>query len=470
MPPQLARRRAALGTALGALAAAPLCAWLWGFTVDDALITARISTQIFRGIGHRFNAGGPVVDAVTPLGLPYLLAPFSRGDVLLMMHFAKWVGVLAWLASASWLGSRIARDEGRPWRFAVLVPLGLCAPLAAWSVSGMETGVIVALATFALSGGRAALPCAGLAAAWRPELIPWSVALATGRAVAKGRSVPGVARAAATVVAPSVVVAFARVVAFGHAVPLAVWAKPSDFAHGAYYVAAALLWTSAPALVVAPGAVRRLDRDTRAVLVAAVVHSLSLVVAGGDWMALFRLFVPVLPGLFLVGSRLIRVASPWASGARWVVATFASGALLFDKGAATRGVGTQRHELIERARPLLARAARVAALDVGWVGAATSSDVVDLAGVTDESVARLPGGHTSKRIPPLFLEQRGADTVVLLVDGPVPVSDWRRSPWARAVEARVAREAADLGFVLRGVLELRGTRQTYVVLGLQNRS
>jgi hypothetical protein len=469
VPPQLARRRGALGLLLGVVAAAPASAWLWGFTVDDALITGRVAAHVFRGIGHRFNPGGPVVDAVTPLGFAYALAPFSRGEPLVAMYFAKWLGVGAWLASAGWLGARITAEGGRGARFVVLLPLSLCAPLAAWAVSGMETGIVVGLATAALLGQRLAPVAGALAAAWRPELIPWALTLASGRALASGRGSTGVARAAAITAAGPVAVALVRLAVFGHAVPLAVWAKPSDFAHGAYYVAAALLWTGAPLLVSAPVAIRRLDGESRAILVAALAHCGALVLAGGDWMALFRLFVPVLPGLFLVGSRLVTVAAPWASALRALLATAVCATLLFDKGRVARAVGSQRLELVRRARPLLAPARRVAALDVGWVGAATSSDVVDLAGVTDESVARLPGGHTSKRLPPFFLEQRGVDTVVLLVEGDVPRADLPRARWARAVEARVAREAADLGFVLRAVLEVRGTAQSYVVLGLQNR-
>ena len=64
------------------------------------------------------------------------------------------------------------------------------------------------------------------------------------------------------------------------------------------------------------------------------------------------------------------------------------------------------------ARPLLEGASRVAALDVGWVGAATDADVVDLAGLTDPEIAALPGGHTSKRVDAMFLLARDPDVLV----------------------------------------------------------
>jgi hypothetical protein len=332
----------------------------------------------------------------------------------------------------------------------------------------METGVVMALATLALGQSRGALAAAGLAAALRPELVLWSVALAVGRALTKERRVPAVATALGYAAGPAALVACARLVAFGHAVPLAFFAKPSDFEHGAFYVAAALLWTGAPILVVAPWAIRRLDGHGRAVLVAALVHCFALVLAGGDWMTLFRLFTPILPGLFLVGARLVEVAPHWAAGARVGLASAICAAQLFTTGAAARGVLADRLALIQRAAPSLRGARRVAALDVGWVGAATDADVVDLAGITDETIARLRGGHTSKRVPEGLLRHRGVDALVLLSFGPVPAGALESAPWARAVEARVAREAADLRFEPRATLELGKTRQQYVVLTLHD--
>jgi hypothetical protein len=71
-----------------------------------------------------------------------------------------------------------------------------------------------------------------------------------------------------------------------------------------------------------------------------------------------------------------------------------------------------RLSLIEAARPMLAGAARVATIDVGWVGAATEADILDLAGATDPEVAALPGGHTSKAISGAFLTGRHPDQLV----------------------------------------------------------
>jgi hypothetical protein len=154
---------------------------------------------------------------------------------------------------------------------------------------------------------------------------------------------------------------------------------------------------------------------------------------------------------------------------RVLAASCICGMLLLTKGSDARVVLAERLALIAAAAPVLQHARCVAALDVGWVGASTTADVVDLAGVTDDSIAMLHGGHTSKRIPETLLRQRRVDAAVLLANGEVSGQPLEKIAWARAVEARVAREAAALGFVIRETLELPSTGQRYVVLGMQGR-
>jgi hypothetical protein len=104
-------------------------------------------------------------------------------------------------------------------------------------------------------------------------------------------------------------------------------------------------------------------------------------------------------------------------------------------------VGADRAALVAAARPLLAGAHCVAALDVGWVGAATEADIVDLAGVTDPEIAALPGGHTSKRVDARLLLERGTDALLLYLPAGLPAggaADWAEATYGRAVEARLA--------------------------------
>src|SRR4051812_50171324 len=78
----------------------------WGFSVDDALISARVAWQIALGHGYRFNAGGPSVDCVTPLGWAYLLAPFARGGPERALWWASVLGAALWLLAGAALRGR----------------------------------------------------------------------------------------------------------------------------------------------------------------------------------------------------------------------------------------------------------------------------------------------------------------------------------------------------------------------------
>jgi hypothetical protein len=454
------------GAALVALCTLPPMAWLWGFTVDDALISARVAHHLATGHGYRFNSAGPVVDAVTPLGWAPLLAPFAGREVWAGLLAAKWLGAAAWFVSAAWFGARLARLGNR----ALLVgasSLLTTVPLAAWAVAGMETGLVTALATFALGRGAWARGALALAAALRPELLPWALTLSAGGALlTPGTAAERVRRTLGVlgfVLAPFIAVAATRVFVFGEAYPLSLLAKPSDASSGFRYALGALALSGPVWLVVAGFAWREISAHARLIALAALVHCAALVVAGGDWMPFYRLFVPVLPGLVWVGAELAQRSSRLATGLRLTFAFGVSLLLAVMLGPSARQVDVQRRALIDGAEPLLRGAERVATLDVGWVGAATAATVVDLAGVTDPFVARLPGGHTSKRLPDGFLEARRVDALVLLAEAPAAATSLSELRLVRAVEARVPGLASAERFRTVGILPLRGTRQSYVV-------
>jgi hypothetical protein len=114
-----------------------------------------------------------------------------------------------------------------------------------------------------------------------------------------------------------------------------------------------------------------------------------------------------------------------------------SGSLLRD----ARRVNADRTALVEEARPVLGPLARVATLDIGWVGAATEADIVDLAGLTDPQIAALPGGHTSKRVGAMLLLSRDPDALLLYAPAGLPeagLEAWDQAEYPRAVEARLA--------------------------------
>lgn len=407
----------------GALAALAPSLAMWGFTVDDALISLRYAHHLASGAGYRFDALGPSTDGVTPLPWAPLLAPLAGGDLVVALERVKALGIVAWTAAGAVLGSALAEAAAGERRatlhaLVALAVVGLAFPLGAWAASGMETGLATALATCAAASferpRRAAL-LAGLAASLRPELVVWAGIVAGGAAGARAGAAPRAARAARAValaLGPFAACALARLAAFGRPAPLSLLAKPSDAAHGMAYAGAATLVVLTPILALAPLALARSAPRARTLALAALAHVLVIVAVGGDWMPYARLMVPVAPSLALAFVDVGRVARGWSTAARAVLA-LAVGAFVVRAAPAGRHVHGARKDLIVQARSALAGAKVVAALDVGWVGASTDARVVDLAGLTDPAIAALPGGHTSKAVDVAMLLDRGVDAVVV---------------------------------------------------------
>lgn len=396
----------------GALAALVPACLMWGFTVDDALISIRYAHHLGAGAGYAFNAGAPATDGVTPLPWTFLLVPLAHGaDLLDALARAKVLGVLVWTAAGAALGMRFA-SLARAWP---LVFVAAAFPIGAWAASGMETGLATALATLAVTQferPNRAGGLAGLAAALRPELAPWALALAAGATIA-ARPTTRRARPVLLAFAPFGLCVAIRLFAFGQPVPLAVAAKPSDAAHGLVYAVAALVVGLLPLLVLAPFALRRASPRAKTLVVALLVHALVMVAVGGDWMPYARLVVPILPGLALAAADVAEVAHRGATLARAALAAVLAVYTIQGAAPAGRHVGRDRAALVARARPALASSKVIAALDIGWVGAASEAMIVDLAGLTDPAIALLPGGHTSKNVDLAMLLDRQVDTVLV---------------------------------------------------------
>jgi hypothetical protein len=523
--------RRALLAAAGALAALVPALVFRGFTVDDALITARYAQHLASGAGYRLNAGGPVTDGVTPLGFAFVLAPFAKGGALAGLAAAKVIGAAAWTGAAAVLGLAVARVIERPrgalGASAWMVPFALIAtsaPLGAWASSGMETGVVAALGALAaalplLDRPIAAMACAGIAAGLRPELLPWAVTLSLGALVSRGDTAQAgspsfqeedaaqarsrgdtaqagspsfqeedaaqarsrgegtqarsrgegtqertpspagsesararlsslsarvqaperVPRAALLLcVGPFVMASAARTLIFGRPAPLSIFAKAPDARLGLLYAAACAM-LAGPVALAAPRAFARAGGFARALAASVFVHLVAVALAGGDWMPLSRLVVPVLPSLALAALLLAQQAARVATAARLALAVAGQSFVLVHVGPTAARVGEDRVRVIEELRPALAQARVVASLDIGWVGAATDAAIVDLAGVTDPAIAALPGGHTTKQIPAGLLDARRVDTLVLLLAPNERAAEpWTRSRFARGVEAWIA--------------------------------
>jgi hypothetical protein len=244
-------------------------------------------------------------------------------------------------------------------------------------------------------------------------------------------------------VAPFAACAVVRTVAWAHPAPLALLAKPGSLTYGVSYAGAACVVTLVPLLVLAPLALRRTPVGL-AVVVAGVAHLVAVVAVGGDWMPYARLMVPVVPSLAWAAALASEHAHPAATAARSLVALGLGAVLVARGGTEGRQVGRDRAALVEAARPLLAGFHRVAAPDVGWVGAATEADVVDLGGVTDPGIAALPGGHMAKAVDARLLLERDTDALLLYLPSGLPeggVPAWREGTYGHVVDARLAADA-----------------------------
>jgi hypothetical protein len=469
-----ARARAVAWSAAAVAVAAAGALWLWPFTIDDAAIPVRYARHLAQGVGYRFNAGGPVTDGVTPLPWAFLLWPLAHGSPLAVLARAKAFGLGAWLLTAAGWGAAVGRS-GAPARAKTVALAGLAVsvPVAAHAVTGMETALATSLATAAslLHGRpRAASGLAGLAASLRPEMTPWALAVALLFAW-DAPSPPGRSRrlgveCASLALGPFVACALARLAAFGSPAPLSLLAKPSDIGRGAAYAVAAALVSVGPLLALSPVAAARERGPGRALAIAGGVHLVAVAVAGGDWMPYGRLVAPIVPSLLYAAVLLwshvngivatIRAAIALAIGIRTVA--FAA--------PLARQTGPDREELERQVAPLLVGAGRVAAVDIGWLSAATEGDIIDLAGVTDPDVAALGGGHTSKRIDGSFLLAKDPDALVLYAEtSSLPLERWRDARFPRVVEARLSRdELVTTHFEAAELVPLGETGMGYYVL------
>jgi hypothetical protein len=481
----LAGRAAVAWGVAAALAAGLSAAWMWGFTVDDALIAVRYARHLAAGEGYRFNIGGAVTDGVTPLPWVFLLVPLANGDALDALARAKVLGLVAWLAAAGAWGVAAGRAQAPVWaKRAAVATVALSVPVAAYAVSGMETPIATALATCAATAyrrPRLSAALAGLASALRPEMLPWAIVLGAGLPLCQAanpachhesRSDEGPRKlrdaiiGAALSAAPFILCAFARLAAFGHAAPLSVQAKPSDLSHGIAYAGAAAVVSLAPLLACAPFALWRAPRAALVLAAAGAAHFLAIAAAGGDWMPYARLAAPVVPSLALAFVLSAAHGHALVTAAR-ALAVVALGVYLLATGtAAGRGVSRDRAALIASARPLLTPARSIASLDVGWPTAASEATLVDLAGLTDPAIAALPGGHTSKHIDPALLLSRDPDVVLLYAAASPPdLARWDEARYTRSLEKWLARsELIARHFEARAFLPLGSTGAGYVVL------
>ncbi len=433
MPPAVRRAIPAVVAAALLLVAGALA---WPYTVDDAYIVARYASRWAGGLGYTMN-DGPPTDGVTGPALTALLAlgvRLGRDPI----DFAKAVGAASMAIAAALVVFRIrGQAAGRyPAAWAVLA-LAAQTTLAVWCVAGLETGLATLLATaVALETTRRGSPrgaVVGLALgglAWlRPDLAVFG-AVQLGATFVASRREGAVALSLAALGASSVV-AF-RLSQFGDPLPLSFFAKGGDLEHGARYVlGGVLLCTGVGGLILAGAGASRGGPRFRSLALSILAHAAAVFAASGDWMPGYRLLAPILPAYVLLAAQGIRYAQVRGASPRGpatastvprprVVLLFAALAVAVPSTDLAVQIPLARRTAATRAREgegvtaaLVRSCERVATVDVGYLAYRSRLEVVDLGGLTEPAIARLPGGHLDKRIAPAFLAARAPDCFLL---------------------------------------------------------
>jgi len=434
LQPERAARTPAL-VALAATGAALTHALTFsGCNVDDAYISYRYAHHLARGAGLVFNPGERVEGYTnflwTVLAALSLRLQLPAPLVLPLVSLACFSA----LALVTVRGARsIAPDNTAPHAlgglFAGLV-VAASSGLAYHSFAGLETvpfalaWTLAALAAvrgrpwaFALSGAAAFLlrPEAGL-------LLGWGAVTLLLHSPAPRRDV---LRAGTSLALALLVYLSWKVSYFGDVLPNTLRAKVPDRAFGLRYL---LGWSTLAGglLLVALGALPSMSRAARALLSLVALHTLAVVLEGGDWMFGHRLLLPSLPCLAMALDapltgllppprwRLPRAATALAALAAlalWSAQNLRAGALIRDSNEL---LGAQDVSRASLARELLSRGARSAALyDIGVFGyAVPSMRIADLGGLTDRELASRPGGLGRKRVDDSWLRTRDPDVVL----------------------------------------------------------
>ena len=291
---------------------------------EDAFITFRFAYNLTGGHGIVWNPGEPPVEGSTSfLWLLISCVPFLVGvDVEL---FSQFVGIAASLLTL-FVVYRFARDLFLFSPPLALIPCALLAfsgPFVTWATSGMETnlfGLFIVLGTYYLGRWSARfrpLPLGlcfftlFLATLTRPEgvmVFGLAFLFATGRALRSRRISWLNVVAVASVYAVPFLIYFAwRYHYFGFLLPNTFYAKTGgglpQLLRGVKYCTLFALHFVLPLSPVLAIWVwdRKWTRDAKGKLVAALCLTIVtpyvayIAVVGGDYMAMYRFFVPILP-------------------------------------------------------------------------------------------------------------------------------------------------------------------------------
>ena len=389
-------------------------------TIDDAYISFRYARNLAHGLGLVYNAGERIEGYTNFLWTLILAAGIKLG---IDPHTtAKLLGGAAALG-ALWVVWRLS-EKLLPFRYVPALATWLLASsmtFAGYSVLGLETALFIFLVLLGLlltveeSERPERFPYSGLvyalAALTRPEapLFLGLAMLVLGKRMFRRQNLLRGAIFAAVVGMHLLW----RHSYYGAWLPNTFSAKTgslsSQIPQGIEYVGAWLGTAGAIFWFALLGLTLTLSRRTTlglAVVATAGAVCLYVVVVGGDWMPVFRFMAAFEPFAFLLVDLGLRAAAE--SKNRAVLAALA----LFAAGSAVQRRAVARAQTAQLAQSkrdwdasatVLANWFReyghpgtVALGDIGYVGWTTGYPILDILGLVDPVIARLPGGYTTK--------------------------------------------------------------------------
>ncbi len=437
-----------------------VCMWrVRAFTVDDAYISFRYARNLANGLGLVFNAGERIEGYTNFLFTCLLALAIKVGlDPDRTSKILGGAAALGSVALTYGIASRLRAPRKVPVLATWLLAGSL--PTAGWAVFGMETSLFVALLLLgtwlflrerdrpdAFPWSGAALAAAGLTRPEAPMFAGLLMLFLAGKAVEKGskRSLfapivdlferRNLVRAALFVGPIAAHVIFRRAY-YGTWLPNTFEAKTGNLhqqIEGGLRYLKAYPAHAGPVVYVALGglalAIAKRRRDLGAIAAIAIAVLAYVVLVGGDWMPYFRFLAPFEPFCFLLVDAVARgLLEEWSAVEDRALAlrpltpaaTFRRAARLVAGGAIaafalftawSRGRAfTDGARAIEDERRFWTSAAggvaawfaehgergTIAVADMGYIAYATDYPILDLLGLVDPVISRLPGGYTNK--------------------------------------------------------------------------
>jgi hypothetical protein len=410
--------------------------------LDDAFITYRYAVHLAEHGTLAFNLGErPVEGFSSPLWLSLLAffaACFGKAALPkvafgLGISFAVGACLVAYRASSHLLLPRPEEGRSRA-MYAGLSSATLlvaCPALPYYAATGLEPMAFLFLTVTSLAALTGALPTwAGVAAAsalpWaRPEAavfpLIWVIVYGFDRGLVQRRRL--LLAVCGFCLSLSVLLGL-RLAIFGDLLPNTYYAKLPDRLRGLQYVID-LLSTSWAGSLVFLGALGAAcgGRIHKAWLVTAAIFLVVAAGEGGDWMPLGRFAIPAFGALAVAASGLFATRSKGAHAAAalaGIVALYGSyERTSFHLTSMHNARRTLTYEYQWFSSWLEQTPARsIALMDIGLVGFQNDIAIVDLAGLTDRTLARMSGHHLRKKIDPAYIIDKRPDLVVVRVEKP----------------------------------------------------